>query len=779
MNEILSGILLGKDLLALPESDQNNQSAKQASDAAVGSVLNSFESLGYILDPSSIEKIRTLPEDVLTEFYNSGFSVLSAAKGANVKHVVMYKNFPNEVLSLSNGELMIRATLHYLSVFFKDVGVSNYVFSNQDLVELKRLPFDENFKPTVLGVVSQDKATEIIIQYAKNVLGGSIALTDKTKAEIEAIRKEIPDADSKMHPESFKFKETLAYWVKLMCSVYGVGYVFSHDSKVIDFDKMTATDILRVCGIVSNDDIDAAFTAANFRYRSFPRASRKFIVGLVNSLCVRSEILGTYDLLEDEFGKHNFKWNCLFKMLHVGDYANTFPAAYAIAKDCRSHNGCKTIDSKLNDILVNAPISNKDKATEICDLLSKKPGVFARKLDWLLRDDRLSGCSNIIVESFMNCAKDISVNVLIQLYNHFINRQNPSGVRIFSYELNGASRIYKVDDTRKPISKDDIQLMLSGIYKTLSEKEYSHPVPDGIPLSGKVYVSPIFKQFAIPESARTSSSSCKTITRGSKLHLGANEDGIKTIRVFTHWHNLAEKDYLRGNRVDIDLSAQFFDKNLTEINSVSWNTGLRGFGWDDSLSKDMYACHSGDITDAPNGATEYIDIGIKEAKDAGVKYVVIMDNLYCGSAWKDIPECFSGIMLRKSKFGENTGEIFDPKTVALKFGMTQNINDQLTVLAYDFEKDEFIWIDAPVGGIANSRVASESVSTIETILRESLEQKLSMYDLIMMGSAKFSAVVDDPNQADVIFGDESTKSDNPNVKRISPYDIDEFVKLFL
>jgi hypothetical protein len=70
--------------------------------------------------------------------------------------------------------------------------------------------------------------------------------------------------------------------------------------------------------------------------------------------------------------------------------------------------------------------------------------------------------------------------------------------------------------------------------------------------------------------------------------------------------------------------------------------------------KKFSSYHSGDIVSAPNGASEFIDINYVEAKEHA-RYVVICNYVYSGDAYKDIPECFSGVMFRKNKGKKGEG----------------------------------------------------------------------------------------------------------------------------
>ena len=777
MNDTLKKILLGKDILVIPYEEKDPISKNEA-DQLIGSIEYSFASVWYSLSAKAIDVLKTLGKSELTAFYQENFSLLKTVKGVNANHVVFYKNFPEGVLSMSEGELYLRASLHYLSVFMKDIGASDYTYMADDIAKEPRLPFTDALTPVLLSVIREGKESEeIIVEYAKNILGSPVAMSDKNIADIEAIREDIPNADSLIRPSKFQFKETLAYWVKAMVAKYGLSYVFSKASGVIDFSSMTATDILRVYGIVS--DGNATITTQNIKYISLPRSARRFILETLDNICKKFE--SETDLLEDEFGTHNFRWNCVFRQLHAGEYSAEFPYIGAIVNDCRSHSGCTTIASSIDSIIsgaMNNGLTCQEALDKIVLILSKKPGVFARRLDSLLRNKIFEGKQKTILDGFAKVSDKVSLEVLIQLYDHFLLRENSEEMRYFTYERNGMAITHAEPDNREPISKDVMASIIKMLDDAIASKEISHQTPEGVNLSGNVYVSDSLSQYRIPSSARTSSSSVKTLPRGSKIKLDELSGNGKFIRVFTHWHNLAKGKQDQENssdsfmsyqtRVDIDLSAHFYDKDMSPVSTVSWNTGLYSNG--DS----KYAVHSGDVTDAPNGASEFIDIDLENAKKAGVRYVVIVNSSFRGTSWSDIPECFSGLMIRTG-FGKNAGEIYDPTSVKYKFDLTQQNAAMNIAFAYDIETNELIWIDSP---FSYGRVSSENSDIIGDVILGALKPHLTMKDLIVLSTKRFGHVVTDPKQADVVFGETET-SDVKGATIIRPTDVEMFEKLFM
>ena len=98
------------------------------------------------------------------------------------------------------------------------------------------------------------------------------------------------------------------------------------------------------------------------------------------------------------------------------------------------------------------------------------------------------------------------------------------------------------------------------------------------------------------------------------------------MRFFVYWKQ-------REQRTDYDLSVLLLDDDFLLAGQVSW-TNLSELG----------AVHSGDITEAPDGATEFIDLDLGRVS---ARYVVPQVNIYSGEGFDDAEEAFFGFMERE------------------------------------------------------------------------------------------------------------------------------------
>jgi hypothetical protein len=129
------------------------------------------------------------------------------------------------------------------------------------------------------------------------------------------------------------------------------------------------------------------------------------------------------------------------------------------------------------------------------------------------------------------------------------------------------------------------------------------------------------------------------LPRGSRAPVSG-----ELLRFFTYWRQTAR-------RTDYDLSMLLLDDDLHSAGQVSW-TNLRGGGM----------VHSGDITDAKDGASEFIDVPLTVA----APYVVPQVNIYAGEAFEEVAESMFGYQTRTL---EQKGAPFEPRTVRARSQM--------------------------------------------------------------------------------------------------------------
>ena len=107
-----------------------------------------------------------------------------------------------------------------------------------------------------------------------------------------------------------------------------------------------------------------------------------------------------------------------------------------------------------------------------------------------------------------------------------------------------------------------------------------------LPRVRRLVVDPAVRTLAVPLTAKGSPDGLGILPRGSLLPLARH------VRFFVYWKQHAQV-------TDYDLSVLLLDDDFLFAGQVSW-TNLSEHG----------AVHSGDITEAPDGATEFIDLDL-------------------------------------------------------------------------------------------------------------------------------------------------------------------------
>jgi len=270
---------------------------------------------------------------------------------------------------------------------------------------------------------------------------------------------------------------------------------------------------------------------------------------------------------------------------------------------------------------------------------------------------------------------------------------------------------------------------------------------------GKVYVDPALKGVAVPFGLRNASKG-NVLGRGSRLPLG---DESNIVRFFIWWKDseTSDKGWGWGRHTDIDLSAACFDADFNYHSAITYYN-LREQG----------AVHSGDITSAPNGASEFIDIDIDKLLARGVRYVAQTLHVYSGQSFVELPECFAGFMERKNL---QSGEIYDPRTVTNKVDLTSKSRGA-TPFIFDLETREAVWVDLSMqidGGYSNvANTKGQIKGVVEAMV--SLTPP-NLYDLFVAhGTARGTLVPRD--EADLVFAMDGD---------VTPFDVETILSEYL
>jgi hypothetical protein len=200
---------------------------------------------------------------------------------------------------------------------------------------------------------------------------------------------------------------------------------------------------------------------------------------------------------------------------------------------------------------------------------------------------------------------------------------------------------------------------------------------------------------ALPVTGKANPGGLGVLPRGSVSRV----DG-SLLRFFVYWKQ-------REQRTDFDLSALLMHDDVVKPSWLSW-TQLRMPG----------AAHSGDITEAPDGASEFIDLDLTEVSG---RIVVPQVNVYAGEGFHQVEESFFGFMLRGP---EQQGRPFEPRTVRMKSELRglSRVALPMAFVRDDDNRWRAMWLHLHLSGLQHgNRVEDNRVAT--TLLVRTLLQR--------------------------------------------------------
>lgn len=654
-------------------------------------MTKNIETLGYTFSKQLFNKLKTLTKEELFEIYKELVSELKKNIGADVQYNPMYPNFPESVMEENEMQLYMNAIVHYWSY--------GTILPCEEKNE--RLPLFDETKVKVIDSGEWEDLYEIF----DNLCRSKTSISQTDKEDLEWIMKN----SNVKFPDEIPLKENVAL----------IGKIYVESNPLATADKLqkyfkTATDILRLITAMSDGDISLA---TNTKYRSFKRKERRLLL----------ELLDNCGNIQEDMLRYKNRWIRVGERLHPGEYkTGRYDNARLAFDKLRNNEKIQTFNSKVDH---NMKDKNFEKAIL---LLQKRPGELARRLDYLLRTvDK----KNNVINTFKDVANKVSTPVLLQIKEHFKNRQEELSTRVF-FPKGCLARSYAIENKLPDIDKKYCDAIVKICENALVEIYKSKD------FMGNVYLSEEYKNYTVPFSQRSASKSLRTIVRGSRIKL---KESAKAMRAFIWWTNMGNGN---SGRVDIDLSATIFDENWNYINHVSY-TRLR--------DKEMNVYHSGDITNGGDvngiGVSEFLDVDIESVANAGGRYVAYQVYSYSEQTFGNLPHAMFGWMEREDV---KSGEIYEPKTVEQKMDLTSQSTVCIPVI-FDCVEREFIWCDMNVslddyyyhrGG---NNVESNLMGVAATCYSIVNMKKPNLYDLINLHIRARGLRVENKGEADIVF----------------------------
>jgi hypothetical protein len=593
-----------------------------------------------------------------------------------------------------------------------------YLNAVMHYLTLRRLPAAEHSRPAMLEgnfisrVIELGSVSEFE-SLLEPLVSSRTSLSEEEAADVAWFIRTYKSDVFRLLPEVVPFRENRAL-------VGGTLLVHvADDTRVEAFlerNVETATDVLRLAVALSGGDV--SLTTATTRFTAMKRSTRRLLLRLLDNIPHATE-----DLM-----RHAERWKRLAEVLHPGDYADKYPRALGALRAARRNEAPASFGSRVETLLARRHIDT------LTPMLQSRPGEFARRLDVTLR--RATEPESVL-DAFEAIASQVSSPVLLQLLAHL---RTPRPLPLRAFIPKGAfAKIYGIRDRREPIDPTVLARAASICEDALVTRFTSLP-----PL-GRCFVDPALKEYRAPLAQRASSKSLRTLVRGSRLPM----PDTRFIRLFLWWKN-------GSGRTDIDLSAAFFDANFAFKQTVAYYN-LKDFG----------GCHSGDIIDAPEGASEFIDLDLDVLVEKGIRYVVTSINSFTEQPYCDLPECFAGWMARADVA---SGEAFEPRSVFDRIDIASDTGICLPFVM-DLQERRMIWADLGLASSARWNNVSNNLSGVSLMLRALVHiprpDLKTLFDLHVRARGER---VDSPQQAQAVFAPD---------QGVTPFDTDLIRARFL
>lgn len=370
----------------------------------------------------------------------------------------------------------------------------------------------------------------------------------------------------------------------------------------------TVTDVLRLACALSDGDVTLQEPT---RFVSMPRPTRRALLAALDGV-----VRDAPGKLGDVAARRE-PWKRLGERLHPYEYPKWAGAAdvFAVARDEKK---APSVAARFEARLASGDVAGAARVA------AGAPGTLFRSLDRLLR--LAPDSQEAVLDTAESVAGRVSGRVLLSVREHLLNRAAEAGrTRLFANRL---GRAVTVPDTRPPLDPDAAERL-----SALLDEE----IRGRLPSVGRLVVDPDVLDVALPLSGKAAGKGLGVLPRGSVTPV---DGGL--LRFFVYWRQ-------HERRTDFDLSVLMLGEDYGNPEWISY-TNLKSVAGE----------HSGDITDAPEGASEFINLTLAKVE---ARFIIPQVDIFSGEGFDQVDESFFGFMLRD---GEQKGRPFEARTVRMK-----------------------------------------------------------------------------------------------------------------
>jgi len=431
----------------------------------------------------------------------------------------------------------------------------------------------------------------------------------------------------------------------------------------------TVTDVLRLACAVSDGDVTLQEPT---RFRALSRRVRRALLAGLDPVVAASPAKLT------DVTAYREAWKRLGERLHPHEYPQ-WPYAAEVFAVARGERKAPSYDSRVEELF------GVNDVTGAVELLRSAPGKLFRALDRLLRTARTQEERDAVVAAAEEVAPQVSGRVVLSVREHLHNRAAETGERrVF---VNRLGRAWVTADERPPVLARERHRLIAALDTEIRRR---------LPSPGHLLIDPDILDVALPLSGKATAAGLGVLPRGSV----STVEG-ELLRFFVYWK--------QTERVtDFDLSALMLNADYTTNTWLSYT----------SLTE-VEGEHSGDITDAPDGASEFINLRLGAVRGA---FVVPQVNIFSGEGFEEVEESFFGFMLRDA---EQRGRPFEPRTVRMKSELRGpgRVALPLVFLRGSDGRWRAQWLHLYLKGTPTANRVEENRVSVATLLRGIVERE--------------------------------------------------------
>ena len=677
------------------------------SDSLLATLLSNMAYYGYCPTKALLEKLMQCSKDEAVLFWNELEPALIYEKATDrdMNAHVVYKNFPQEVLDMSEYQ-------YWYNQFFIYLGFENIVNKEPAKPRRKSLELKE------LRLLAP--ANESTLQ---DILNTNIGLTsswtgvqfEQTRFLFEHLAKDTLDFDS------FGFKMNA---VNLASVLYKEGNV-----KLIIQD---ATNVIRLATVLSG--YEDGRVSPKVRFKGFSRTQRKLFL----------ELLEKSKNLEADITLNKKVWKGFLHGLHPSDYGYQ---RVIKAQDELYNNRVTSFQGKIDRILKEAfpeYFASKNVAVEVEDLppvqladildektrkaleeirakslraeekvKEEKPKKLNKRavFDILVpllrsRPSEFMRQYHMLYELFGDMVTSQLSTVLYKIepikllkFKKYLNTINGRKSLIYAPNSNWTKSSF-VENNKVKLSKESIRL-LSNEISLIINSHLENSLPSGIQLDEKL------KKVKL----QTNAQELAPYGRGTRFEIPEN---ITFIRSGSYWQTDEYYDTWYDN------GWNFFDSKWEPLATCCWNS---------ERVLDDSAIFSGDPATggtAEGKGCQMIDLYLEQLIEKGVRYALWN---VLGFSHKTFSEAD---VVATLQMGENPSEdkIYEPSRASMVFPLKGN-NLTKYILLLDLKTREVVYLDANLYACVDSAESNEGImSERMPQFMEYINSLPSIYDLL-------------------------------------------------